>query len=157
VTWFSRTKLPSLTGADSGHRQGDRTKLFVREGARVVIADWNNQKGSRCGPRRNWATTRKAFGVVMELTMSMAGGAGDARKVEQFGKIDRALSNAGIQIVARSMSSSSQTGNCYLSIHLDGAVSHHTPPSMQRTVPTGHRRAQHHLYGSVALEGSESS
>src|ERR671925_276319 len=87
-----KDKVAIVTGAASGIGK-EIAKTFVREGARVAIADLN-QKGAE---------------------------AAVARTVEQFGKIDVLVSNAGIQIVAPLDDFKFADWKKLLSIHLDGA------------------------------------
>ena len=111
-------KVAIVTGAASGIGK-EIAKAFVREGARVAIADLN-QKASDAAAAE-LGDTRKALGVVMDVTNEQQVEAGVARTVEQFGKIDVLVSNAGIQIVAPLDQFNFADWKRLLSIHLDGA------------------------------------
>jgi len=111
-------KVAIVTGAASGIGK-EIAKAFVREGARVTIADLN-QKASDAAAAE-LGDTRKALGVVMDVTNEQQVEAGVARTVEQFGKIDVLVSNAGIQIVAPLDQFNFADWKRLLSIHLDGA------------------------------------
>src|SRR5260221_11321975 len=92
-----KDKVAIVTGAASGIGK-EIAKAFVREGARVVIADLNQKAADAAAAELG--DTRKAFGVVMDVTNEQQVEAGAARRVEQFGKIDGRVGNSGIQIVA---------------------------------------------------------
>ena len=113
-----KDKVAIVTGAASGIGK-EIAKAFVREGARVAIADLN-QKASDAAAAE-LGDTRNALGVVMDVTNEQQVEAGIARTVEQFGKIDVLVSNAGIQIVAPLDEFKFADWKRLLSIHLDGA------------------------------------
>ena len=113
-----KDKVAIVTGAASGIGK-EIAKAFVREGARVVIADLNQKAADAAAAELG--DTRKAFGVVMDVTNEQQVEAGAARTVEQFGKIDVLVSNAGIQIVAPLDEFKFADWKRLLSIHLDGA------------------------------------
>ena len=111
-------KVAIVTGAARGIGK-EIAKTFVREGARVVIADLNQKAADAAAGELG--DTRKALGVVMDVTNEQQVEAGVARTVEQFGKIDVLVSNAGIQIVAPLDEFKFADWKKLLSIHLDGA------------------------------------
>ena len=113
-----KDKVAIVTGAASGIGK-EIAKAFVREGARVAIADLN-QKASDAAAAE-LGNARNALGVVMDVTNEQQVEAGVARTVEQFGKIDVLVSNAGIQIVAPLDQFKFADWKRLLSIHLDGA------------------------------------
>ena len=92
-----KDKVAIVTGAASGIGK-EIAKTFVREGARVVIADLNQKAADATAAELGGAG--KALGVAMDVTNEQQVDAGVARTVEQFGKVDVLVSNAGIQIVA---------------------------------------------------------
>src|ERR1700752_2513679 len=113
-----KDKVAIVTGAASGIGK-EIAKSFAREGARVVIADLNQQAADAAATELGDA--RKAIGVVMDVTNEQQVEAGVARTVEQFGKVDVLVSNAGIQIVAPLDEFKFADWKKLLSIHLDGA------------------------------------
>src|ERR1700757_2143282 len=92
-----KDKVAIVTGAASGIGK-EIAKAYAREGAKVVIADLDQKAADAAAAELGDA--RKAIGVVMDVTSEQQVEAGVARAVEQFGKIDVLMSNAGIQIVA---------------------------------------------------------
>src|SRR5256886_7902103 len=113
-----KDKVAIVTGAASGIGK-EIAKTFVREGARVAIADLNQKAADAAAGELG--DTRKALGVVMDVTNEQQVEAGVARTVEQFGKIDVLVSNAGIQIVAPLDEFKFTDWKRLLSVHLDGA------------------------------------
>jgi 3-hydroxybutyrate dehydrogenase len=84
-----------------------------------VIADLD-QKASDAAATEMGGSA-KALGIVMDVTDEQQVDAGVARTVEQFGKVDVLVSNAGIQIVAPTEDFAFADWKKLLSIHLDGA------------------------------------
>jgi 3-hydroxybutyrate dehydrogenase len=113
-----KDKVAIVTGAASGIGK-EIAKTFVREGARVAIADLNQKAAEAAAGELG--DTRKALGIVMDVTNEQQVEAGVARTVEHFGKIDVLVSNAGIQIVAPLDDFKFADWKKLLSIHLDGA------------------------------------
>lgn len=113
-----KDKVAIVTGAASGIGK-EIAKTLVREGARVVIADLNQKAADAAAGELG--DTRRALGVVMDVTDEQQVEAGVARTVQQFGKIDVLVSNAGIQIVAPLDEFKFADWKRLLSIHLDGA------------------------------------
>jgi 3-hydroxybutyrate dehydrogenase len=113
-----KDKVAIVTGAASGIGK-EIAHTFACEGARVVIADLNQKAADATAAEIG--DSRKALGVVMDVTNEQQVEAGVARAVEQFGKIDVLVSNAGIQIVAPLDQFEFASWKKLLSIHLDGA------------------------------------
>jgi 3-hydroxybutyrate dehydrogenase len=91
-------KVAVVTGAASGIGK-EIARAFVREGARVVIADLN-QAGADAVAAELGSGEGRAIGVAMDVTSEAQVEAGITRAVKEFGRIDVLVSNAGIQIVA---------------------------------------------------------
>jgi 3-hydroxybutyrate dehydrogenase len=91
----------------------------VREGARVVIADLNQKAADATATGLGGAG--KALGVAMDVTNEQQVEAGVARTVQQFGRVDILVSNAGIQIVNPLDQFPFADWKKLLAIHLDGA------------------------------------
>ena len=113
-----KDKVAIVTGAASGIGK-QIAKTFVREGGRVVIADLNQKAADATATELGGAG--KALGVAMDVTNEQQVDAGVARAVEQFGKVDVLVSNAGIQIVNPLAQFPFADWKKLLAIHLDGA------------------------------------
>jgi 3-hydroxybutyrate dehydrogenase len=113
-----KDKVAIVTGAASGIGK-EIAKTFANEGAMVVIADLNQKAADATAAEIG--DSRKALGVAMDVTNEQQVEAGVARTVEQFGRVDVLVSNAGIQIVAPLDQFEFASWKKLLSIHLDGA------------------------------------
>jgi 3-hydroxybutyrate dehydrogenase len=111
-------KVAVITGAASGIGKEIAT-LFVREGAKVVIADLN-QAGADATALELGGPS-KALGVAMDVTNEEQVEAGMAKAIKAFDGIDVLISNAGIQIVAPVDQFEFAKWKQLISIHLDGA------------------------------------
>jgi 3-hydroxybutyrate dehydrogenase len=113
-----KDKVAIVTGAASGIGK-QIAKTYVREGARVVIADLNQKAADATATELGGAG--KALGVTMDVTNEQQVEAGVARAVQQFGRVDILVSNAGIQIVNPLEQFPFADWKKLLAIHLDGA------------------------------------
>jgi 3-hydroxybutyrate dehydrogenase len=91
-------RVALVTGAASGIGK-EIARTFLREGAKVVIADLN-QAGADNTAAELGGAERRAIGVAMDVTSEQQVEAGMAKAVKAFGRLDILVSNAGIQIVA---------------------------------------------------------
>jgi 3-hydroxybutyrate dehydrogenase len=113
-----KDKVAIVTGAASGIGK-EIARTYAREGARVVIADLNQTAADAIAAELGGPL--KALAVAMDVTNEQQVEAGVARTIEQFGKIDVLVSNAGIQIVAPLDEFEFASWKKLLAIHLDGA------------------------------------
>ena len=113
-----KDKVAIVTGAASGIGH-DIARTYAREGACVVIADINQKAADAAAAELG--DSKKAIGVMMDVTNEQQVDAGVTRTVEQFGKVDVLVSNAGIQIVAPLDEFKFTDWKRLLAIHLDGA------------------------------------
>jgi len=113
-----KDKVAIVTGAASGIGH-EIAKTYAREGARVVIADINQKAADAAAAEIGDA--KKAIGVTMDVTNEQQVDAGVEHTVEQFGKVDVLVSNAGIQIVAPLDEFKFADWKKLIAIHLDGA------------------------------------
>jgi 3-hydroxybutyrate dehydrogenase len=113
-----QNKVAVITGAASGIGK-DIALVFVREGAKVVIADLN-QAGAEATAAELGGPS-KAIGVAMDVTNEDQVEAGMAKAIKAFDGIDILISNAGIQTVMPVDQFDFGKWKQLLSIHLDGA------------------------------------
>jgi len=113
-----KDKVAIVTGAASGIGK-EIARAYAREGARVVIADLNQTAADAIAAELGGPL--KALAVAMDVTNEQQVEEGVARTIEQFGKIDVLVSNAGIQIVAPLDEFEFASWKKLLAIHLDGA------------------------------------
>jgi 3-hydroxybutyrate dehydrogenase len=111
-------KVAIVTGAASGIGK-EIAALFVKEGAKVAIADLN-QKGADA-TAAELGGPKKAVGIAVDVTNEAQVDACIAKTVDAFGQLDILISNAGIQIVAPIEEFEFAKWKQLLAIHLDGA------------------------------------
>ena len=114
-----KNRVAVVTGAASGIGK-EIARTFVREGAKVVIADLN-QAGADAAAAELGGPERRAIGVAMDVTREEQVDAGMAQAIKTFGRLDVLVSNAGIQIVAPLDQFEFGQWKQMLAIHLDGA------------------------------------
>jgi len=112
-------KVAIITGAASGIGK-DIAHVFAREGAKVAIADLN-QEAADATAREIDRSGKRAIGVTMDVTDEQQVDAGTAKVIDAFGRLDVLVSNAGIQIVAPLVEYELAKWKKMLAIHLDGA------------------------------------
>jgi 3-hydroxybutyrate dehydrogenase len=114
-----KDKVAIITGAASGIGK-DIAIVFAREGAKVAIADLN-QEAADATAREIDPSGKRAIGVAMDVTDEQQVEAGTVGVIEAFGALDVLVSNAGIQIVAPLVEFDFAKWKKMLAIHLDGA------------------------------------
>jgi len=113
-------KTAVITGAASGIGEA-MAKRFVAEGARVAIADLKADAAQAKAAELTRMGPGKAIGIAMDVTSEDQVNSGIAAVVKEFGGIDIAVSNAGIQIVYPVQDFPFADWKRLLAIHLDGA------------------------------------
>lgn len=108
-----------ITGGASGIGK-EIALAFAREGAKVAIADLNEQAAQATAAEID-SSLQRALGVAMNVASETEVDAGMARVVETFGRLDILISNAGVQIVAPVVDLKFEDWKKLLAIHLDGA------------------------------------
>lgn len=113
-----RGKVAIVTGAASGIGK-EIARTFVREGAKVVIADVNGDGAVAAAAEIGGRDV--ALGVEMDVTDEAQVEAGIDTAASTFGGIDILVSNAGVQIVSPIEQFGYADWKQLLAIHLDGA------------------------------------
>jgi len=113
-----RGKVAIVTGAASGIGK-EIARTFVREGAKVVIADVNGDGAVAAAAEIGGRDV--ALGVAMDVTDEAQVDAGIDTAASTFGGIDILVSNAGVQIVSPIEQFGYADWKQLLAIHLDGA------------------------------------
>jgi len=114
-----KDKIALVTGAASGIGK-EIALTYAREGAKVVIADLN-QQGADAAAEEIMGAGGQALGVAMDVTKEDQVEAGFVKVDQAFGGIDVLVSNAGIQIVQPLDRFEFAKWRTMLAIHLDGA------------------------------------
>jgi 3-hydroxybutyrate dehydrogenase len=114
-----KDKVAVVTGAASGIGKAIAT-TYVREGAIVAIADLRGDAANATAKELDPSGAR-AMGFTMDVTNEAQVNDGIDTVVQQFGKIDILVSNAGIQTVAPIEEFEFAKWKQLLAIHLDGA------------------------------------
>ncbi len=112
-------KVAVITGAASGIGK-DIAKVFLENGAKVVIADLNMEAAQATATEFDPSGAR-TMAVAMDVTDEAQVDAGIAAVAAKFGGVDVLVSNAGIQIVAPLDEFKFADWKKLLAIHLDGA------------------------------------
>lgn len=115
-----KDKVAVVTGAASGIGK-EIAAVYAREGARVVIADLNQEGADATAAELKGLHGGDALGVAMDVTDEAQVDAGFAKVQEAFGGTDVLVSNAGIQIVEPVDRFDFAKWKKMLAIHLDGA------------------------------------
>lgn len=113
-------KVCIVTGSASGIGLAI-ARLYVKEGAKVVIADLNRAAAEQTAADINADSPGQAMAVAMDVTDEDAVNAGIAAVVAAWGGIDVLVSNAGVQIVNPIENYAFSDWKKMLAIHLDGA------------------------------------
>ena len=114
-----KDKTAIVTGAASGIGK-EIARQFVREGARVAIAD-GNLDAARTAADEIRAGEDSTLTVQMDVTSEEQVNASVEQVCRDFGGVDILVSNAGIQIVAPVDQYAFADWKKMLAIHLDGA------------------------------------
>ncbi len=114
-----KDKVAIVTGAASGIGY-EIAKTYLREGAKVVIADLNPDAATAAIKALD-PSGGNTMAVAMDVANEEQVNAGVEAAAAKFGKIDILVSNAGIQIVAPIEDFEFAKWKKLLAIHLDGA------------------------------------
>ena len=112
-------KVAIVNGAASGIGK-EIARQFVRQGAKVAIADLNLEAAETAAEELN-VSGSSTLALQMDVTDEAQVDAGVDEVCRRFGGVDVLVSNAGIQIVAPVDQFSFADWKKMLAIHLDGA------------------------------------
>ncbi len=113
-------KVCLVTGSASGIGHAI-AKLYVAQGAKVVIADLKQDAADAVAAELTTMGPGQAMGVAMDVTSEDAVNAGVAKVAAAWGAVDVLVSNAGVQIVNPIEAYAFADWKKMLAIHLDGA------------------------------------
>lgn len=88
-----KEKVAIVTGGASGIGKGV-AELFIEEGAKVVVADYDVEKGAETAEELN--ENGEAIFVQVDVSDTEAAEAMVEKTVEEFGKVDILINNAGV-------------------------------------------------------------
>ena len=114
-----KNKVCIITGSARGIGRAIAER-YVADGAWVVIADLALADARKTAEELTAKGPGKAMGLAMNVTDEAAVNAGVQAVVDEWGKIDVLVSNAGIQIVHKLEDFPFSDWKKLLSIHLDG-------------------------------------
>lgn len=110
-----KDKVAVVTGGSSGIGE-DTVRLFVQEGAKVVISDVNDEKGESLAEELGEAAIYQHADVAKEDDVEAL----IKKAVDHFGKLDILFSNAGIGSLSPADELSAEDWKKVLGINLDG-------------------------------------
>lgn len=112
-----KDQVAVITGAGSGIGL-EIARTFVREGARVAIADLDGNAVARAATELG---AGQAIPLEMDVTREEEVDAGITRVVETLGWIDILVCNAGVQVISPLEALTLAEWHRVLAVHLDGA------------------------------------
>ena len=112
-----KDQVALITGAGGGIGL-EIARTFVREGARVAVADLDGDAATRAATELGGG---QAMPLAMDVTREEQVDAGVTRVVESFGRLDILVCNAGVQVISRLEALTLAEWQRVLAVHLDGA------------------------------------
>lgn len=114
-----KDQVALITGAGGGIGL-EIARTFVREGARVAVADLDGDAATRAATELARGAGQ-AIPLAMDVTREEQVDAGTTRVVETFGRVDILVCNAGVQVISRLEALTLAEWQRVLAVHLDGA------------------------------------
>jgi 3-hydroxybutyrate dehydrogenase len=114
-----KDQVALITGAGGGIGL-EIARTFVREGARVAVADLDGDAAMRAATELARGSGQ-AIPLAMDVTREEQVDAGITRVVETFGRVDILVCNAGVQVISRLEALTLADWQRVLAVHLDGA------------------------------------
>jgi 3-hydroxybutyrate dehydrogenase len=138
-----KDQVALITGAGGGIGL-EIARTFVREGARVAVADLDGDAATRAATELARGAGQ-AIPLAMDVTREEQVDAGITRVVEAFGRLDILVCNAGVQVISRLEALTLAEWQRVLAVHLDGAFLA-TRAALRHMYPSGR--------GSIIYMGS---
>jgi len=138
-----KDQVAVITGAGSGIGL-EIGRTFVREGARVAVADLDGDAATRVASELACGAGQ-AIPLAMDVTREEQVDAGITRVAETFGRVDVLVCNAGVQVISRLEALTLAEWQRVLAVHLDGAFLA-TRAALRHMYPSGR--------GSIIYMGS---
>jgi len=138
-----KDQVAVITGAGGGIGL-EIARTFVREGARLAVADLDGDAATRAATELARGAGQ-AIPLAMDVTREEQVDAGIARVVEAFGRLDILVCNAGVQVISRLEALTLAEWQRVLAVHLDGAFLA-TRAALRHMYPSGR--------GSIIYMGS---
>ena len=145
-----KDKVAIVTGAASGIGR-EIARTFVREGAKVCIADLSVEQGKMVASEIERAGGA-AMAVAMDVTNEQQVEAGVAAAIDRFGSVDVLVSNAGYQHISAIVDLSLEAWRKLIAVHVDGAFL--TPRACLRHLYKARRGGSIIYMGSVMSKDS---
>lgn len=126
-----KDRVAIITGAGKGIGQGI-AKVFVQEGAKVVVVDWDEEAGKRTAEELRQAGG-DAFFVKCDVSKEDQVKAMVQAALEEYGRIDILVNNAGVGVYKSVLEATSEDWDLCLGVNLKGVFlcSKYVIPHMQ--------------------------
>lgn len=126
-----KDRVAIVTGAGKGIGQGI-AKVFVQEGAKVVVVDWDEEAGKRTAEELCQAGG-DAFFVKCDVSKEDQVKAMVQAALEKYGRIDILVNNAGVGVYKSVLDATSEDWDLCLGVNLKGVFlcSKYVIPHMQ--------------------------
>lgn len=126
-----KDRVAIITGAGKGIGQGI-AKVFVQEGAKVVVVDWDEEAGKRTAEELRQAGG-DAFFVKCDVSKEDQVKAMVQAALEKYGRIDILVNNAGVGVYKSVLDATSEDWDLCLGVNLKGVFlcSKYVIPHMQ--------------------------
>ncbi len=126
-----KDRVAIITGAGKGIGQGI-AKVFVQEGAKVVVVDWDEEAGKRTAEELRQAGGDALF-VKCDVSKEDQVKAMVQAALEKYGRIDILVNNAGVGVYKSVLDATSEDWDLCLGVNLKGVFlcSKYVIPHMQ--------------------------
>lgn len=126
-----KDRVAIITGAGKGIGQGI-AKVFVQEGAKVVVVDWDEEAGKRTAEELRKAGGDALF-VKCDVSKEDQVKAMVQAALEKYGRIDILVNNAGVGVYKSVLDATSEDWDLCLGVNLKGVFlcSKYVIPHMQ--------------------------